>query len=67
MRRFIKPLMDFQSWVIKHLYEFYTWLIISGVLSTALYYYEINHPLPLISHLMILLFMYYGSFKIIIR
>jgi len=64
----IKIIMDFQTWLMKHIGQFYLWAAVTTIISTTIYYYSsyINH-ISTMPYWIIILFLYYVSFKVIIR
>ena len=63
----IKPLMDLQMWMLKHMNQFYLWMVLSGALSFGITIYCNAHRIPNIMAWCYIIFMYYASFKLIIR
>lgn len=64
MRRLI---VDFQIWFMLHVNQLYLWLMITSALSGGIYFYSIYHHISLTTNLIIILFMYIVTWKIIIR
>jgi hypothetical protein len=67
-KSFIKLFMDIQIWVMNHIGQLYYWGAVMLVLNTTIYYYSryINH-ISIIPYWILTLFLYYASWKIIIR
>ena len=63
----MKSFMNFQMWMLKHMNQVYLWMVIAGALSYGIITYCASHRIGYFMQLCYVLFMYYASFKLIIR
>jgi hypothetical protein len=67
-KSWIQLFMDFQIWMLDHIGQLYCWSAVITVISTTMYYYNNHiHHLSILPYWIIMLFLYYTSFKIVVR
>lgn len=58
--------LEFNMWLLKNMNKLFLWLVIVGITTTSLYYYEYVHPMSAIMYWMIILLLVYLEYKIIL-
>jgi hypothetical protein len=63
----LRSFINFQMWMIKNMNALYLWGMLASALSYAIILYCASHRTSVTIQICYLLFMYYASFKIIVR
>lgn len=67
MKSFMKLFMQFNNWIIENMNKFYLWFMIAMITISGISFYQVNHPINLITYIFIILFLMYTEWKIIFR